>query len=260
MIKIYSKKNETLLELGYPFLIGYLLAGYKNSDELLELVKLIPKNTLDVLELGFPSKNPYSDGQVISTAHSLVDKKVSCSVEYWQKIRNIYHKPIWLMAYRQDFIESGIYKEFAKKNVIDAIVIPDSSNEERVTLQQELKEYNIDVVGFVNPTMTENQLDEVLSEFTFIYEQLYLGQTGSNHTETNYDSMLEYTLAKYPKSMPFAGFGLNNKSKLDVVFSKGFKGAVIGTELLKRYNVSKEELFNFLIDISRSKGNANSDF
>lgn len=253
MINIYSKKNKALANRNNPFLIGYLLAGYKKTDELLEDLIQVPDDTMDVLELGFPSSNPYSDGDVIATAHSMVDRKVACSIEYWQKVKDLYKKPIWLMAYREDFIESGIYKEFAKNQLIDAIVIPDTTNEERIKLQEELKEYNIDVVGFVNPSMSEEQLDEVLSEFTFIYEQLYVGQTGSNHSETNYDSMLNYTLNKYPNTIPFAGFGLNNKKKLDVVYSKGFKGAVIGTELLKRYNISKEELFNFLIDISRSK-------
>ncbi|MGD1818727.1 MAG: tryptophan synthase subunit alpha [Pleomorphochaeta sp.] len=253
MVKIYSKNNATLALRQKPFLIGYLLAGYKKAEELLDLLPLIPRDTIDVLELGFPSKNPYSDGEVIANAHKSVNYEVSCSIEYWKKIREVYKKPIWVMAYREDFIASGIYKDFAKNSVVDAIVIPDTTNEERIKLQRELKPYNIDVVGFVNPSMDEKQMDEVLSEFTFIYEQLYVGQTGSSQSETNYDYMLNYTLNKYPSTIPFAGFGLNNKKKLDVVYSKGFKGAVIGTELLKRYNISKEELINFLIDVSRSK-------
>jgi tryptophan synthase alpha chain len=127
MINIYSKKNETLANKENPFLIGYLLAGYKNTDELLEVLKQLPADALDVLELGFPSRNPYSDGEVISTAHSMVDKDVACSIEYWQKVKDLYKKPIWVMAYREDFIESGIYKEFAKNQLIDAIVIPDTT-------------------------------------------------------------------------------------------------------------------------------------
>jgi tryptophan synthase alpha chain len=253
MINIHSKKNEALVNREDPFLIGYLLAGYKSTEELFEILKQIPDNSIDVLELGFPSANPYSDGPVIANAHSIVDRDVACSVEYWQKLKSIYNKPIWLMAYREDFIANGLYKEFAKNQLIDAIVIPDTSNEERIELQKELKSYNIDVVGFVNPLMSEEQMDDILSQFTFIYEQLYVGQTGSNHTETNYDSMLTYTLEKYPNTIPFAGFGLNTKEKLDVVYSKGFKGAVIGTELLKRYNESKESLVDFLLDVSRSK-------
>lgn len=253
MIKIYSKKNKLIMEKNNPFLIGYLLAGYKNEDEFIKIIKQIPYNTIDVLELGFPSINPYSDGKVISNAHTVVDKNVATSPTYWKKIRETTDYPIWLMAYKDDFITTGIYKEFAKQNLIDAIVIPDSNNEERIKLQEELKQYDVDVIGFVNPLMNEKEMGEVLSKFTFIYEQLYVGVTGSNHSETNYDEMLNYSLTKYPNTIPFAGFGLNNKEKLIEVYSKGFKGAVIGTELLKRYNESKDELFNFLIDVSRSK-------
>ncbi len=253
MTKIYSMKNKLIMEKDNPFLIGYLLAGYKDCDEFLNLINNIPNNTIDVLELGFPSTNPYSDGKVISNAHAIVDKDVATSPSYWKKIRETTDYPIWLMAYKDDFITTGIYKEFAKLNLIDAIVIPDTNNENRIKLQEELKQYDVDVIGFVNPSMSEIEMDQVLSKFTFIYEQLYVGVTGSNHSETNYDKMLNYSLTKYPNTIPFAGFGLNNKEKLDIVYNKGFKGAVIGTELLKRYNTCEEELFNFLIDLSRSK-------
>ncbi|MCY1153133.1 MAG: tryptophan synthase subunit alpha [Sphaerochaetaceae bacterium] len=253
MINISSNKNKLISKKHTPFLIGYLLAGYKDNEDCLNTIKNIPNNTIDVLELGFPSNNPYSDGKVISDAHSIVDKEIASSVSYWKKIRDVCDYPIWLMAYKDDFITTGIYKEFAKMNLIDAIVIPDSDNDERIQLQNELKDFNIDVIGFVNPSMSEKQLDQVLTNFTFIYEQLYVGVTGSNHSQTNFESMLNYTLNKYPNTIPFAGFGLNNKEKLEIVYNKGFKGAVIGTELLKRYNTSKEELYNFLIEVSRSK-------
>jgi tryptophan synthase alpha chain len=253
MININSNKNKLIIKNDIPFLIGYLLAGYKDNEDFLTTIKNIPSNTIDVLELGFPSNNPYSDGKVISAAHSIVDKEIASSTTYWKKIRDISDYPIWLMAYKEDFITTGIYKEFAKMNLIDGLVIPDSNNEERIKLQKELKEYNIDVIGFVNPSMSEIEMDDVLTKFTFIYEQLYVGQTGSNHSETNFETMLNYTISKYPNTIPFAGFGLNNKEKLEIVYKKGFKGAVIGTELLKRYNTSKEELYNFIIDVSRSK-------
>lgn len=250
---INSTTNKKLQNRATPFLIGYLLAGYKEEKELITLIENIPANTIDVLEIGYPSFNPYSDGKVIADAHKQVNKAKATTVEYWKEIREATTHPIWLMAYREDFIESEVYQEFAKHNLIDAIVIPDSNNDERLVLQQELKPHNIDVVGFTNPNMTTIELDEVLSNFTFIYEQLYVGQTGMHHTETNYETMLKYTLTKYPNTIPFAGFGLNNREKLEEVYSKGFKGAVIGTELLKRYNESKEELYNFLIDVTRSK-------
>ncbi len=250
---IKSENNKRLQNKDNPFLMGYLLAGYKEENKFLETINEIPNNTIDVLEIGYPSLNPYSDGKVIATAHNEVNKEIACSIDYWKQIRETTTYPIWLMAYREDFITTKKYKEFAKHNLVDAIVIPDSNNEERIKLQQELIPYKVDVIGFTNPSMTNIELDEVLNNFTFIYEQLYVGQTGANHSKTNYETMLNYTLNKYPNTIPFAGFGLNNKAKLKEVYSKGFKGAVIGTELLKRYNESKDELYNFLIDITRSK-------
>ena len=253
MSSIYAKRNKTLAGRTDPFLIGYLLAGYPSAADFLKIEHTLETSQLDILEIGFPSKNPYADGQVIADAHRHVDYDTATSIDYWKKIRTLTEKPVWIMAYNNDFIETGYYTKLVQSKLVDGIVIPDTSLEKRKQLQEELKTGGVDVIGFTNPDMTDAELDSVLPFFNFVYEQLYVGHTGEGTTEKNHMHMIEYTLSKYPYVIPFAGFGVNTKEKLAQTYKEGFKGAVIGTELIRRLNISETELISFLGTVGQAK-------
>ena len=251
--QIHSERTKDAITHGNKFIAGYVLAGYKDEIQFFETLKICEDYNVDVLEIGFPSQHPYADGEIISNAHKAVDFKKATSVDYWKEIREKTDKPIWLMAYYNDFIKTNIYKEFAKAQVIDAIVIPDASNEIKLQLQEELKEANIDIIGFANPEMNKEELSYVLSHFAIVYEQLYVGQTGVEQKETLYHDMLNYTLKNYPHVICFGGFGLNTPQKIKEVLNDGFFGAVIGTEIIKKVNISTKELASFLKEINEVK-------
>lgn len=248
MHKIYSKITKELIDSKKRILVGYLLAGYKDNETFFESMKICEEGSIDIFEIGFPSKNPYADGELIATAHSKVDYDEATSVNYWKRIRKFTKKTIWLMAYYNDFIVSGKYIDFAKEGLMDGIVIPDTDIQTRKKLQNELRIYNIDVLGFANPSMTEIDLIEVLDEFTLVYEQLYVGQTGVIQTQEMYHEMLNLT-KKHGKVVAFAGFGINSHSKVKKVLDEGFDGVIIGTEILKRINISNDSLKSLLCEI-----------
>lgn len=250
---IHSQRTEQAISQDAKFIIGYLLAGYKDETQFFETLGMCEEYHIDILEIGYPSLHPYADGKVISDAHKEVDFELATSLEYWKRIRESTDKPIWLMAYYEDFIASNIYKEFAKARLVDALVIPDADDQTRLRLQEELKDAKIDIVGFANPDMNEAELSSVLSQFTLVYEQLYVGQTGTDQTKPMYHEMLNFTLEKYPHVICFGGFGLNSPQKIKEVLSDGFYGVVIGTEIIKRVNVSPSHLASFLKEIDEVK-------
>ena len=250
---IYSKRTKKVLGLGKKFLVGYLLAGYKDETHFFETLKICEDSHLDVLEIGFPSRNPFADGSVIRDAHKAVNFAKATSLEYWKEIRKNTDKPIWLMAYNEDFIATGMYKKFAEARIIDALVIPNAEYQTMVRLQDELKDAEIDIVGFANPQMNEESLSQVLSQFVLVYEQLYVGQTGTEQKKPKYHEMLTYTLEKFPHVICFGGFGLNTPSKIREVLDDGFLGAVIGTEIIRQVNLSSKHLAAFLQEIDEVK-------
>lgn len=246
-MKIVSDKNQSI-STQQGLVVGYLLAGYPTGDEFLNIIKDCNKAGLEVYEIGFPSENPYADGEVIHSAHSKVDKKESTSLPYWKKIRTSTEKPIWLMAYKHDFIDSKLYLEFAKNGVMDALVIPDMTCEERIILAEELAAYGVDVLGFVNPGMSKEEMQNCFEHFTLVYAQLHIGQTGVEAKADTYHEMLHVALG-YPHARTFAGFGINNAQRVKKLHSEGFHGAIIGTSMIKKLNVSKEEMLDFVREL-----------
>ena len=248
MNAIASKKNGQLMEQENA-LIGYLLAGYPGRAEFLQLLDAVGQTALDAIEIGYPSKNPYGDGDTIQAAHRAVDHSLVEDMGYWQQIRNTVAKPIWLMAYKDDFITNGIYRKFARAKLMDAIVIPDCSHEEHVQLGQQLLDYQVDVVRFIRPTMSPEEIKRISADAPLLYGQLYSGPTGSgDQKQQNYQTMLEAVIEN-PKGRIYAGFGIDSREKVQELLSQGFHGTILGTALIKKLNDSPEELIKYLNQI-----------
>lgn len=247
MINKALNRHKEVLEKK-KLLIGYLLAGYPNSEDFIQLLKDLEDTELDVLEIGFPSKNPYADGDVIKAAHESVDLDLSEDINYWRQIRKTTSKPIWLMAYKEDFIDNGLFLEFSKESLIDAVVIPDCSYEEHNILEEELREYNVDVLKFIKPTLSIEEIKEVASNSTILYGQLYDGPTGVVNEVQDYNPMLDIALESSNAKI-YAGFGISTKEKVKELLEEGFHGTIIGTAMIKKLNISKEELIDYINEI-----------
>lgn len=244
-IKTFCEKNNVL--------VGYLLAGYPTKEEFLDIVAKCNKSHLDIFEIGLPSKEPYADGAVIRKAHKSTDKALIDDIDFFKEIRKLTQKPIWLMAYYEEFILSKRYIKFAQAGVTDAIVIPDIPFEQRCMLREEMIEYNIDVLGFSNPEMTDTQLKNCFDTFTIVYEQLYSGQTGKKASTDEYKHMLEVS-KQYKNLAKCAGFGISTKDKSKKLLEEGFDGVIIGTELINRLNVSVDNMLQFINEVGDEIG------
>lgn len=236
-----TSKNNNLF-------VGYLLSGYPSSMGFLKLLKELNDSPLDILELGIPSKNPQYDGAVIQEAHKLVDHDIVNDIEYYREIRNSWDKPIWIMGYYEDLIKGDLYLRLAKSQVYDALVVPDMPIKEYEKYSDILSEYKIDLVTFIDPEMERDQINYILSKSKLVYGQLYKGKTGSASKNDDYKLMLD-EIVKYPDTKVFAGFGIKTKEDVDKLWKEGFDGCIIGTEMIKRLNISKEELFDYIYEI-----------
>ena len=252
MNEIASNRTKSVVEREDKLLVGYVLAGYPDERSFMEVMEILGSSPLDILEIGFASANPYRDGSVIAAAHAKVDRSICCSLDYWKEIRTVTDKPIWLMAYAGDFIDSGIYKEFCKERVIDGLVIPDLDEARRVSLLSAAKDYGIDVVGFSNPSMDDCGLDDIFSTFPLVYEQLYVGETGKGSSVEMYHHMLDVSL-RYPDVTGLAGSGISTREQVERKFKEGFCGTIIGTAIVRHMNESFESLKNYLEDLGRAK-------
>jgi tryptophan synthase alpha chain len=247
--KIVSKRNSNVIKAGKKLLVGYLLAGYPQKGVFLKLIDDCENVGIDIFEIGFPSTNPSSDGEVIRSAHLRVDESVCYDESYWTAIRKAIRQPIWVMAYKKDLIDTGFYRVLIEKGLIDALVIPDLSFEERQKLGEEIAAFGVDTVGFVNPEMQDNELEACFSSSTLVYYQLYSGPTGMSVISDDFAEILEKSRS-YKDVKVFAGFGINTPQRVNQLLTKGFDGVIVGTAMIKNLNESEQKLLTFVKELA----------
>ena len=248
MKKIASERNRACLENG-KLTIGYLLAGFPDRESFLDLLPDCEAAGIDVFEIGYPSENPASDGEVIREAHGLVDHSIKTDLGYWEKIRQAVNSPIWIMAYKKDLIDTGFYKLLAQNGLADSFVLPDASFEQRLTLKAELEPFGVDVLGFVDPDMEQEEQEDCFNEFSLIYQQLYSGPTGMSVATQDYAEILVRAKAHADLKV-FAGFGIQTADRAAQLAESGFDGVIIGTAMMSKLNVSREELLSFAKELA----------
>jgi len=231
-------------------LAGYFLGAYPNEDASIDLFKKAAAD-LDILEIGYPSKNPAWDGEIIKKAHKEVMSRGCPDLSYWQRLRSTIKKPIWIIAYKEDFVDSGLYNSFADLGLNDVFVLPDCSDTERFRLAEELAPKGIDVMGFANPSMSFEYFRSIAGKHKSIYFQLYVGKTGSTGIESDPLPYLEIART-VPSLKIFAGFGITTVEKSRRLIKQGFDGVIIGTAFLKALNESEKKLLDLIRNFAGS--------
>ncbi|MCL1813338.1 MAG: tryptophan synthase subunit alpha [Treponema sp.] len=229
-------------------LTGYFLGAYPSEDASIDLFKKAASD-LDILEIGYPSKNPINDGEVIRKAHKEVMSQGCPDLSYWKKLRSVIKKPLWIIAYKEDLIDSGIYRTFADLGLNDVFVLPDCTDIERANLADELAPKGIEVMGFVNPLMPLDYFKKIAVKHKSIYYQLYVGKTGSAGTESDPLPFLEMART-FPGLKIYAGFGIATAEKSRRLMEQGFDGVIIGTAFLNALNESEKALLTLIRDVS----------
>lgn len=248
---IESKRDNQCLEKKGSLIAGYLVAAYPDMDTFLSIINIAEQAGIDILEIGYPSNDPYDDGEVIKEAHKRTDPVVKTDINYWKKIREKFTGPIWLMGYKKDLIDTGVYRFIADVKCADALVIPDMNIQERIQLKKEVEGSQMDVVGFVSPSTSKEEQNLCFSEFSLIYQQLYDGPTGMPVKTENYKDLL-LTGHGYSNTYLFAGFGISTPERVAELLNNGFDGAIIGTAIVRKLNESQEKFKNFIEELRQA--------
>ena len=225
----------------FDIFMGYLPAGYPDRDGFLALLESATGAGLDILEVGFPSKNPFADGKVIRDTHRAIDHSIAHDMAYWRQIRENCPLPLWIMGYSADLVGSGAYLELARAGVVDAFVIPDCDARTFARITQELAPLNVDMVPLVRPDDSDETVRDYFQDYPFVYYQLFLGETGSKAEIDNFTPMLGIA-RKYNPLRILAGFGISNPTEAQRLLDAGFDGFIVGTAMVRALNESPQAL------------------
>jgi len=233
-------------------LIGYFLAGDPTPEQSLRLALGAVEAGVDILEIGIPSERPVNDGDIIRRAHRRAlrhgDPK-DWLPDYMRSLRASTDAPVWAMAYRKDFIDNGAYEYYVREGLIDALVIPDMSDDELAGLQNKLGHHPVDVVRFANPATGERELSAVAAGARIIYAQLYAGATGEPFADPEPGSRMLNRL-RPSNAFIVAGFGLNSAEKVAKVLADGYDGAVVGSTFVSRIEFGEwDSLFRLIAEM-----------
>lgn len=234
----------------HPAFVGYITAGFPDRNSNIEVLSKSCKAGLDILEIGFPARDPSCDGEVIREAQKRVDRSVAMDMTYWREVRNRLSVPIWLMGYKNDLLENDVYLKLAEEKLYDALVIPDLNDDEFEMIQKKLETFGVEVVGFINPSQSMAEVQCVVKRSHLIYHQLYCGMTGQTHNDSSYLPLMNYARQQGARRL-FAGFGINTPERAAELAESGFDGVIIGSAIMKHLLTNEADTYAFISEVKK---------
>jgi xylulokinase len=251
MKEIVSHRDREAVHTSRKLVVGYFVAGYPDRDAFFEILREAEEKGIDIFEIGFPAKNPTADGPVIRDAMSKAAPGIGDDIGFWKKIRETVQGPVWLMGYREDLIASGRYRTFAEAGCYDGLVVPDIEESEGRALQDEMKAFGVDVIGFIGPHSLLIDSANCIARFPIIYQMLYSGKTGQAASNEDFRDIM--ALAKKESDTHlFAGFGISTPERVGELLDSGFDGVIIGTAIVKHLNNSRAEMEEFIESLRKT--------
>ena len=222
-----------------PALITFLTAGDPNIDMSLRLATQLPKEGVDIIELGMPFSDPMADGPVIQRSYNRALKertKISDILNLVSTFRlENSITPIILMGYYNPIFKYGVDK-FIKdgiKNGIDGVLIVDLPPDADKKIEKKFYNSKLDFIKLITPTTNISRFKSIVKTTTgFIY---YVSITGITGAKINNFKSIEKSYKKLKKitKLPFViGFGINTPEKAKLM-AKYADGIVVGSAIVQ---------------------------
>ncbi|MBI2074843.1 MAG: tryptophan synthase subunit alpha [Candidatus Levybacteria bacterium] len=237
-----NKLNQQLEKIKSEKRLGlmtHVVVGYPSLNETVELVRLMEKSGVDIVELQIPFSDPLADGTTIMQAceKSLINgTKVHDAFTIMTKLSREVSIPLLFMAYYNNVFKYGTQKfcKDAKAAGAAGLIVPDIPIEEE---QEEhfirfCKKYNLANIRVISPSSNANRLQKNAKVGSgFVYCTARQGITGARK---KLSSKLNAYLSQVKKyfTIPLAvGFGISKPEHI-----KALKGnadiAVVGSALI----------------------------
>ena len=216
----------------------FLTAGDPDFKSSLNLIKKLPENGVDFIEIGMPFSDPMADGPSIQLSSQRALKsgtnltKCLSLVENFRKKNN--YTPIILMGYYNPIYKFG-KKKFITKCLdigVDGLIIVDLPPEEDEEFYIEAERNKLSVIRLVTPTTDKKRLNKILFNATgFVY---YVSITGITGTQAPNVANVSINLKKVTTvtDLPVViGFGIRSPSQASSMANIS-DGIVVGSAVV----------------------------
>lgn len=226
-------------EQGRLALIPYLTAGDPDADTTRDIVWMLDKEGVDIVELGVPFSDPLADGVTIQRAAERAlagGMTLAGTLELAGEIRAGSQLPLMLFTYFNPIYRLGVetFARDAARAGLDGVLVTDLPPEEAGSYRDTLIDAGLDPVFMLSPTSGADRV-KLVAEKTrgFIYYVARTGVTGERDTLP--DGLRdEVARLRLTTGLPVAvGFGLSRREHLEALAGAA-DAVVVGSALVRR--------------------------
>ncbi len=267
MVQRITKKFSQLREQNKKALVSFITAGDPSKKISEEILMLLPKSGVDIIEIGIPFSDPMADGPTIQRSSQRAIKSginLRFIIDMVKKFRSVDNDtPIILMGYFNPIFQYGIRNFFSDSSFagVDGIIVVDLPPEENDLISESSQKFKIDIIRLLTPTTNKNRLKKILKSTSgFLYYISILGITGTKKPSLEGVRKSVINIKKLSNLPIVVGFGINSANQVHTI-NKFADGCVIGSAIVKiveefsrgkiTKNQMKQAINNFLLKIKK---------
>ena len=227
--QLFQEKDSNLLSV-------YFTAGFPSADSTAEIIQVLAREGIDMIEVGVPFSDPMADGPVIQQSCTCALRNgmtLSKLIGQLKEVRHNCQIPLVLMGYLNHMLQYGMEKLFAvcRRIGIDALIIPDLPYQEYMVNYKSLCEkYEIPIIMLITPETSVERIrliDEHCGGFIYMVSSASTTGTKKCFTKEQIAYFQEVDALKL-KNKRLIGFGISNPETFSTACQYS-NGAIIGS-------------------------------
>lgn len=233
----------------------YLNAGDPDLDTTYKLIVLCARLGVDVIELGVPFSNSFTDGETVLKSHA---RALANGVTFEDvtsliaRVREEFNIPIVLLADFSHTVKprsTRVVVKSAAECGADGILLHGCPPMFQSVLVEQAKEHKLETVFSLYPSTSTDRIAETIQRTSgFVYLVSQYGRNGSPIDFRSPTLQNFYAQVRRATSLPLmAGFGIKNAQDIETIFRHtSLDGVIIGSAISKIIEQSGNDIPNML--------------
>ncbi len=254
-----NRINKLFTEKGKRILSIFTTAGHPTGECTMEVLEILEKNEVDLIEVGMPFSDPLADGPIIQNSSLVaIDNGMTLKRLFadLHELRAKVQVPIILMGYMNTVMQYGV-SSFCKKCEevgVDGVILPDLPlNEYQEMYETVFTKHGLINVFLITPQTSEERIRKLdHASKGFLYLVSSASTTGSNKEVNGVDDYLKRIQSMNLSSNTIVGFNIKDKASFETA-CRYSDGAIIGSAFVKAIAGSKDlntDITNFIESIT----------
>jgi tryptophan synthase alpha chain len=217
----------------------FLAAGDPDVSTTVELIRLLARCGVDLIEIGFPYSDPIADGPVIQEAYTrALAKKIGLADIFGglTTLKGEAIPPLLAMVAYAIVYRAGPEKfvTAARQAGFSGLIVPDLPGDQATDLFAIARSHDVDLIQLVAPTTTPDRVDRILkSSSGFVYCIAVAGTTGVREALPQ-ELKSELEMLRLKTRLPLAvGFGIGRADQVNSL--RGLAdGVIVGSAVVRQ--------------------------